>query len=68
MSKFSQNETTLFLINIMFSSGALIVPPVFYYAGIGLSTLYMVLVGYLSYFACLCIVEANSIANYLDYQ
>jgi hypothetical protein len=58
-------STAVFLINIMFSSGALIVPPVVVLAGIGLSTLYLVVVGTISCFACLYIVESIAIANAL---
>lgn len=51
------------IINVMLGTGPIIIPPIFLLAGIGLSSIWMIVIGFLSYLASEMIVESISLCN-----
>lgn len=55
------------ITNIILGTGPIIIPPVFLLGGIGLSTIFILIIALLSYIACEFIVESISLCNALTY-
>jgi amino acid permease len=67
MKKQHPNNTAITIINVMMGTGPLIIPPVFLLAGIGLSSIFTIFIGTLSYLSAMFVIEALSIANALTF-